>query len=400
MAKSEWGMPLRNLGDMPTGQALVNLDLSDEREIRLRKMFGITHQVRIEPGRDGFSRIVQGEPLPEGSLYRPFNGLREAYTEFSGDTNIDYFGKNVRVNQVAALPAFEQAIANVCNIQLLLDYDTEIYGWRRVVTCFTSRPDFRENVRVRLNYVADLPDVLEDAPFTDPETISDNNQSISYIVNEKGMNLVFTRRVVIDDDIGVVQRAVAQAGRAAWRTLAKRVWNLLINNTTYGADGVAVFNAAHGNLGSAALSASALTAGRTAMFAQTEPNGADPLALGAGPLLLVIPIQLEATALPLNHAQWLDSSYTLNPWIHRFGKENENILVNPLCTSATNWFLFDVSGKVAIVEVGFLQGAQYPQVVQSTPYTDSEFLHDRVTYKMRHEYECAIIDYRGAYMST
>jgi hypothetical protein len=387
---------------MPTGQALVNLDMSDEREIRLQKMFGITHGAKIERGKDGLSRVVQGAPYPEGSLYSPFNSFREAWIAFSGDSNLDYVGKNVRATQVAGLPTAEQALGNVCNRLLLQDYDTDIYGWRRVVTSFTSPPDFRANERVRLNYLADLPDVLEDAPFTDPETISDNNQSISYVVNEKGILFPFTRRVIIDDDIEFVKRVVAQASRAAWRTLAKRVWNLLVNNTTYGADRYAVFSAQHGNLGSAPLSASALTAGRAAIFAQTEPNGPDSLALGAGPLLLVIPIQLEATALPLNHAQWLDSSYTLNPWIHRFGKEeNENILVNPLCTSATNWFLFDVSGKVGIIEVGFLQGAQYPQVVQSGPMqTDAAFYQDRAVFKLRHEYECAIIDYRGAYMST
>jgi len=42
---------------------------------------------------------------------------------------------------------------------------------------------------------------------------------------------------------------------------------------------------------------------------------------------------------------------------------------------------------VEIAEVGFLLGQQEPQFVQSQPFTDSEFLQDRVTYKMRHEYE-------------
>jgi len=62
--------------------------------------------------------------------------------------------------------------------------------------------------------------------------------------------------------------------------------------------------------------------------------------------------------------------------------------------------LFDLSGNVGIIEVGFLNGAQNPQFIQSSPSaTDSSFRQDRVTYKMRHEYECAIVDYRGAYKS-
>jgi hypothetical protein len=109
----------------------------------------------------------------------------------------------------------------------------------------------------------------------------------------------------------------------------------------------------------------------------------------------------------LNHVHWLEldtagatGTPVLNPWIHRFGKGDENIFSNPLFTDQNDWMLFDISGNVQVAEVGFLQGSQNPQIVQSSPYTDSEFTQDRVTYKMRHEYECAILDYRGCYKSV
>jgi hypothetical protein len=151
----------------------------------------------------------------------------------------------------------------------------------------------------------------------------------------------------------------------------------------------------------AALSAASLTAARAAIFAQTEPGSTERLGLGGGPLLLAIPIELEATALPLNHVHFLDSSFTLNPWMHRFGENNEQIFVNPLMTDANDWYLFDASGNVGLIEVGFLQGQDQPQLlIADNPIDGAEFTQDRVVYKVRHEYEAAILDYRGAYRAV
>ena len=121
---------------------------------------------------------------------------------------------------------------------------------------------------------------------------------------------------------------------------------------------------------------------------------------------MVIPIDLESTALPLNHVQFLgqsltDGSYTLNPWIRRFGDRNENIFVNPLFTDANDWYLFDTSGNVGLIEVGFLMGKDQPELLLAdNPLADETFTQDRVTYKLRWEFECAILDYRGAYKAA
>jgi hypothetical protein len=386
--------------DITVGEALNLLEINEERQTRFNKMFGLTHNTRLEPTKHGLLRATQGAPYPEESRYRPFESLREAYIEFSGDANLNYFGKNVRVVQVGALVTFEDALANTMNRLLLKDFATN-YRWNDVVTSITSPPDFRPNTRTRLKYMPDIPDLTEDEPFTDLQTTALNDEALSYTINQKACTIAFTRRVVMNDDIGVVQRAVEQLGRAAWRTLAKRVWGLLINNATYGIDGLPIFDANHGNIGTAALSAAALTAARKSIFAQAEANSTDRLGLGGGPLLLAIPIELEATALGLNSVEYLDAAFTPNAWRYRFGRNHENIFANPIFTDPSDWMVFDISGNAGVIEVGFLKGAQNPQFVQSSPSaTDSAFYQDRVTYKMRHEYECVIVDYRGAYKSV
>jgi hypothetical protein len=391
-------MNFRN--DITVGEAQNLVEIMEERQIRLNKMFGITHNVRLEPGKHGLCRVTQGSPYPDASRYRPFQSLREAYIEFSGDADIRYFGKGLRAIQVAGLPTFENALANVCNRLLLKDFATN-YRWSDIATSITSPPDFRPNTRTRLRYTADIPDLTEDQPYTEVQTgAKDYDETLTYSINQKACEIAFTHRVLLNDDIGVIQRAVEQLGRAAWRTLSKRIWNLLISNATYGVDGVAMFHANHANTGVAALSAAALTTARNAIFAQTESNSTDRLGLGGGPLLLAVPIQLEATALGINKVEYLDAAFTPNPWRYRFGRQDENIFANPLFTDANDWYLLDVGSNVEIIEVGFLMGSQNPQVIESAPeQTDSAFYQDRVTYRLRHEYECVISDFRGAFKS-
>jgi hypothetical protein len=324
-----------------------------------------------------------------------------------------YLGK--RVQQNAALPAFEDLLANVMNRMLWSDFGPTDYRWQDIVTSITAPRDFRQNVRTGLRYIPDLPTLTEDQPFAELTNLADVQGEVTYNVNERGALLSFTRRVIINDDVDLVKRWVEQVKRSVWRTLAKRVWGLISPNATYGADGVALFNAAHSNVTSgagAALTAAMLTTARNAMFAQTEMNGQDKLGLGGGPLLLAVPIALEATAIQINRAPWLSlaltgnvgatsnatATPTLNEWKHRLGKDNENIFANPLLTNTQDWYLFDTSRKVQIIEVGFLNGQQMPQMlVADIPTADEAFTQDRVVYKVLHEYDVALLDYRGCY---
>ncbi len=380
---------------------------NDENAIRLARMFGIEYEVELTPVRNGLARVTQGKPFPTGSRYRPFNSLREWYTVVTGDQNINHWGQRVR--QVLSLTSAEDMLANVANRILMEDFAPTDFRWKDVVTSITAPPDFRQNVRGRLQYIPDIPTLTEDEPYPELQGVTADNKEVTYSVSQRGGMLSFTRRAIINDDIGLIQRALKQVGRACWRTLAKQVWNMFISNATFGEDGLPLFCTQHGNLGTevlsqsnAAASIAALNAARAAIFSQTEPGGADLLGLGAGPLFLAVPIQLEPVAMALNLSPFfLDVSdvWSANPWRHRFGKENENIFANPLFTDSGAWYLFDISGKVQIAEVGFLQGRQGPHLIQSAPLTDTEFYQDRVTYKVEHDCACVLLDYRGAYMS-
>jgi hypothetical protein len=256
-----------------------------------------------------------------------------------------------------------------------------------------------------MRFVPDLEEVPEDAPY---EAVSDTaDEKYSFAVTTFGGHLIVTRRAVLANNIEAIQGAVQQMARAAARTLAKRVWGRVIANSTYGVDGLAMFHEDHGNLGAAALSGTiaesvaALNAARLAMFAQTEPGSTERLGLGSGQLLLVVPIELEEKARQINLAPFTDTSSTPNPWYQRFGAASERIFTNPLLTEPDDWYLFDISGKAGILELAFLMGRQIPEVIVSDdPRRNPNLSQDRICYKMRFEFECAVEDYRGAYKSV
>lgn len=374
----------------------VDAEHAQKYQIALDKAFGITHFLNIERGPEGRQRVVQGAPLPDA--WPAFSGIREAYLTFTDDFNFEHVGMGaMRATQMVSTVTFAAALANAMNKLLLRDVRTN-YRWQDIATDLTDVRDFRPQTRVRVQYVGDLPSITEDEPI--PEIPVSGSETLAYSVAQFGGLVPITRRALMNDESETIQRMVEQAGRAAWRTLAKRVWNVVIKNLTYEVDGLTLFHANHGNLGSSALSPSTLTAARNAIFAQTEAGSAEPLGL-SGPFLLTIPIQLEATALGINHAPFLPGGSTLNEWYQRFGRDDERIFTNPLFTDDNDWCLFDISRNAGIVEVGFLHGQQSPvMMLDDVPQDNPDLYQDRLVYKLRHEYEATPADFRAAYKAV
>jgi hypothetical protein len=374
--------------------AMVTPEQNATLQVALDKHLGITHELKFEKGRNGMVRVTQGARLPAD--VGPVKSLQEAYVAYSGDYNLSQFGN--RVTQVFNDVTFENALANSLNKLLLQDY-TDNYRWADIVTSFTSVKDFRPAHRIRVRHVDDLPEISEDGVYEEATVAGD--EDLSYSIIQKGARLTITRRALINDDVAGISRTASQLGRAAWRTLAKQVWGKVINNDVYGVDGKNMFHADHGNLGSAALSPAALTTARAAIFAQTEPGSTERLGL-SGPFMLAIPVELEPTAIPINTSRIAPGTATdANPWFERFGENSERIFSNPLFTNANDWYLFDLSQRAGIIEVGYLSGKQSPQIILANSEIEGQkFSQDRTEYKIRFEFQAAIDDFRAAYKSV
>jgi len=308
------------------------------------------------------------------------------------------------------------ALGNTLNRLLVREYGVVDYHWREIVSQITAPIDFRTQERVRTGYLGDLSSLSEDQPYTEISTITD--EQATYNVGTFGNTLTITRRAIINDDIGLMKRNVSLLGRAAARTLAQQIWNQLINNVTYGPDGLTVFHANHNNLGTQLMDNVAdaivgVEAMKQAMYLQTEKDSGKVLALQLK--FLAVPIQLQSNALQLNNSEFTVNAANVradNPYYHYFGGRGymsssdtegggvpAGILTIPLITDAVEYFGFANPDEVDTIEVGFLQGRQAPEFfLADNPLVGSMFTQDRIVYKVRFEFGTTVLDFRGMYL--
>ena len=366
------------------GGISVGYSPGDKMQIALDKAFGL-------------STDDQGRTLDPA--VPAFGGLREAYIAMTGDSEFTGRTQHQRITEIFSTAGFPAALANTLNRRLRADYREVDYGVEKIAR-FAAVSDFKTQERVLVGYFGDLPavnpetaDYAEIAPFTD--------EKVSYAVVQFGGIVTVTRKMIVNDDIGTVAKIVGRLGRAARRTLAKRVWNLLITNATYDPDGLAIFHATHLNLGSTALSVTALTAAIDAMMKQTEKDSNERL--GIAPRFLGVPIDLRAKAFEINQSRLVPGSTAndANEHFERFGRESERVIVNPLFTDANDWYLVADPAEMEGLEVGFLQGRVEPELFLADAPTDAQvFVADKIRYKIRHEYEADLLDYRAFYKSV
>lgn len=378
----------------------ITMQEEDKLQIGMDKMFGLTHQLKVETDARGWQRIKQGDPLPHE--IPPLRSLRSAYVAYTGDPDVSGESKIQRISQIFNVAGFPYALASTLNRLLLRDYNEVDYRTREIVTSITSAPDFRNQERIRVGYFGDLETVADDGEYQEIAAVTD--ERIQFGVGTKGNLLTVTRRTIINDDLNFVQRKVRNLARSAARTFAKFVWGFALDNASYDADSTAWFHGDHDNLGSTAFSATVATQVGLmntidlAFFNRTEKDSGEKLAL-SGPYLLVVPKAIHPTAIAFNQAEYSDAIFTVNPWYHTFGVNNERIFPNPLYGSElTDWMVFDVSGNVDLLEIAFLQGRQQPEfLLADQPTVGAMFTQDRITWKVRHEYGGDILDYRGGW---
>ena len=392
-----YGQPV---GDLPISEQAVEAEIHRVREayaaVSPAGRVLETGRVRVlqEPCdklQTALDRLV-GLPAEDSSI-PAFRGIREAYVTYTGDEEISGVASNLRIHEEFNTAGFPNALGNSLRRLLLRDYQEQDFGIG-LIAQFSSVPDFRTQERIRVGYFGDLPTVDPEAADYD-ELTAPTDEKASYSVVTFGGLVTVTRKMIINDDLGTVPKIAGRLGRSARRTLAQRVFNLMINNGAI-YDSVAWFHATHGNLGSTALSAAELDVVRTAMRNRTEKDSGKKL--GIGPHVLVVPNELEGLARQENERQYVDASFTPNRVRFLFGPSSERVVVSPLLTDTNDWYVFANKEEAPTVEVGFLQGRQEPEFfLADNPTLGTVFTSDRIRYKVRHEHEAVVIDYRGAY---
>ncbi|HLH61667.1 MAG TPA: Mu-like prophage major head subunit gpT family protein [Ktedonobacteraceae bacterium] len=335
---------------------------------------------------------------------RPFASIREAYARVTGDASVAGFSDRsqlgmiqiaesaplVRISEADTTTAsFSYLLGTSMNKRLLKDYQAWPAEWQRFVT-ITPIKDFKQQTRVRLGAFGSLSTVAEDTPYT---TISLTDSAATYVPTKRGNLVTVSREAIINDDLFAIKQIPTKLAVAAAYTLAEFVYGFLSANPTI-YDGSALFTsgAPHNNLGSSALSTSAMQSGVTAMREQTNFAGKR---LGLRPSFLIVPPELEWTAMVATKSAGVPGSNNndINPMMGYVTP-----IVSPQLVNTSQWFFAADPHVVDTIEIGFVGGQVNPALfVQDMPLYGLNFTQDVISYKCRHEYGGCVVDFRGLY---
>lgn len=335
---------------------------------------------------------------------RGFTGIREAYVRVTGDSSLSagissnsLLGQ-IRVHESAPIARISEADLTTAsfsyllgvsmNKRLLKDYQSWPAEWRKFCTIVPTR-DFKQQQRIRLGAFGSLPIVPEDTSY---QTATLADSSASYVPQKRGSLVVVSRETILNDDLQFVKQMPTRLAATAAYTLAEFVYGFLSANPVI-YDGSALFTngAPHNNLGSSPLSTVAMQNGVTAMRGQGNTAGKH---LGLRPRYLVVPPELEFVAIVATQSAGVPGSPNndINPMLG---------YVTPIVApqlSGAQWFMVGDPREIDTIEIGFVGGQVNPALfIQDSPLVGLNFTQDAITYKIRHEYGGAVVDYRGLY---
>lgn len=351
-----------------------------------------------------FDRMFELDVDSRFNGVRGFTSIREAYARVTGDASVGNLSSQsqlglIRVEESAPIARISEAdtttasfaylLGTSMNKRLLKDYQSWPAEWQKFCTITPIR-DFKQQTRVRLGAFGSLPLVAEDTAYT---TVSLTDTAATYVPQKRGNLVTVSREAIINDDLYAIKQIPTKPVVAAAYTLAEFVYGFLSSNPAiYDSGAFFTSGAPHSNLGSSALSTAAMQAGVTAMREQT--NLANKR-IGLRPRYLIVPPELEWTAMVVTRSAGVPGSPNndINPMMGYVTP-----IVSPQLSSATQWFFVADPAVIDTIEVGFVGGQVNPVLfVQDMPLYGLNFTQDVVSFKVRHEFGAAVVDYRGFY---
>lgn len=304
--------------------------------------------------------------------------------------------------EAASTSDFPYLLANTLNKVLQRAYKAVPDQWRQIVNIATLA-DFKPKEILRLSEADDLAEVNGEPGEYKDSTLEEAKETYSLSIYGRVFSVLW--KAIINDDMDAIRKMPDKFGRSAARLLNQLVFSILEANPIMG-DGIALFHAGHGNLGSGALNEANLTAAITAMRNQTDDKGNR------------IYVEPRYVAVPTTTLEWTLRKLLESIQVPGTANNDANVLrelnLQPIfctwLTNATAWYLIADPGSIDTVEVGFLRGVgESPQLFLKSPgwttisgmAVDPFQMDDTpIQYKVRHIAKAKAADWRGLYKST
>lgn len=257
-------------------------------------------------------------------------------------------------------------------------YDLQPRTWERWASSITLR-NYKTADRLRSGDFSSLLERQEGGEFK-RGSFSEEREQVA--LKDFGIVMSFTRRMLINDDLGEIAKVTAQSGVAASRLENKLVYDVLKNNAAMG-DSVALFHSTHANLGTgAALSDTTIGEAFKLMREQTSVDGLDRLNLA--PKYLIVGPQNEVLA----RKYMAVISPTAASDVNVFSSSLELIIDSELNTN--DYFFAADQNLIDTVQLVRLEGEEKPRVESRV-----NFETESVELKVAHAANAFAADFRG-----
>lgn len=213
----------------------------------------------------------------------------------------------------------------------------------------------------------------------------------SYTIKNKTWesSIAVERAAIEDDKYGQIKIRVQSLAREAKRHVDELVFTLLKNGFAANCyDGQYFFDTDHSegdsgtqsNKGAAALDATSLQTAITSMMKNKDDKGK---LLGITPDLLVVPPDLQWTAMELLESTYWPGSQTNHKMAANVLKGKLDLLVSPYLTDSNDWFVLSTKG---IVKPMILQSRTPVEFSALEGKSENGFMRDQYIYGVRSRY--------------
>ena len=287
---------------------------------------------------------------------------------------------------------------------------SDFQAWRKIAAV-ESLTDLRTKYFARFGGYAAAPIVSEGGTYT--EASSPTDEQVSLTIYKYGHIESITEEMVINDDIGAVQRVTKALGVGMAIDVYRMVFDPITNNdaVAYGSDTDTLIHANHANgaaSGGSALSDATFKTGYDAMVAQAAYNNSRAY-LNNKPRYIICGYKqartAELIANPVVLAQVATASgeYPTGSMLPQtglpnpFGLADGAVISLPHVSDATDWWMVADPSELPVILVGFHNGKDTPEIVTEAANTGSHFTADKIRIKTKMRRGAVLNDHRAIY---
>ncbi len=275
---------------------------------------------------------------------------------------------------------FPNLLANVANKSLSAGYETAPETWEK--WCGTgSVSDFKTNSLMSVSEAEDLTQITDSQPY---EYGKRSDAKEQYAIATYGKMFAITRQTIINDDLSALSDIPRAHGEAAARKIGDVAYAVLTANSAM-RDGIALFHASHGNLGTAGVFGTTTLAEAVKLMALQKDIGGKRR-LNLSPKYVIAPPSIALAVETFLKSTVIGTQAQPNQ-TNIYANLVEMVFEPRLYDdSQTAWYLAGPKGKT--VTVFFLNG-------QQTPYMETRqgWNVDGVEYKVRIDCGAKAVDW-------